>query len=153
MTLPVPDDLVPMEARTVAAIPRGSGWLYEPKWDGFRCLAFRDGDNVLLRSKSGQPFERYFPEIVARLRALEAARFVLDGELVVPAGDSLSFDDLLQRIHPAASRVARLASEHPGALPGFRPARRRGRRGPPRAPAGATPGAARAFRRAAVGGR
>jgi ATP-dependent DNA ligase len=111
--LPVPLDLAPMEAHGVAAIPRDAGWLYEPKWDGFRCLAFRDGAEVQLRSKSGQPFERYFPEVVARLRELDAERFVLDGELIVPAGDSLSFDDLLQRIHPAASRVAKLSREHP----------------------------------------
>ncbi len=113
MTLPVTADLVPMEARSVSTIPRGAGWLYEPKWDGFRCIAFRDGDEVLLRSKSGQPFERYFPEIVARLRALESPHFVLDGELVVPAGETLSFDDLLQRIHPAATRVAKLSRESP----------------------------------------
>jgi ATP-dependent DNA ligase len=113
VTLPVPLDLAPMEARSVAAIPRDAGWLYEPKWDGFRCVAFRDGEKVVLRSKSGQPFERYFPEIVGRLRELEAERFVLDGELIVRAGDSLSFDDLLQRIHPAASRVAKLSREHP----------------------------------------
>ena len=113
MTLPIPLDLEPMEARLVEAIPSDPGWQFEPKWDGFRCLAFRDGDEVALRSKSGQPFERYFPEIVERLRALDARRFVLDGELVVPAGEALSFDDLLQRIHPAASRVARLARETP----------------------------------------
>ncbi len=113
MSFPVPLDLAPMEAHSVATIPRDAGWLYEPKWDGFRCLAFRDGDEVKLRSKSGQPFERYFPEVVARLRELDADRFVLDGELVVAAGDALSFDDLLQRIHPAASRVVRLSSEHP----------------------------------------
>jgi ATP-dependent DNA ligase len=111
--LPVPLDLEPMEARLVDAIPRDPGWQFEPKWDGFRCLAFRDGEEIALRSKSGQPFERYFPEIVARLQALEASHFVLDGELVVPEGCALSFDDLLQRIHPAASRVARLAREHP----------------------------------------
>ena len=102
----MPLDLEPMEARLVDAIPRDPGWQFEPKWDGFRCLAFRDGEEIALRSKSGQPFERYFPEIVARLQAL-------DGELVVPEGCALSFDDLLQRIHPAASRVARLAREHP----------------------------------------
>jgi ATP-dependent DNA ligase len=113
MTFAVPLELEPMEARSVADIPRGEGWQYEPKWDGFRCLAFRDGDEIALRSKSGQPFERYFPEIVERLRTLAARRFVLDGELIVPAGESVSFDDLLQRIHPAASRVAKLAREHP----------------------------------------
>ena len=113
MTLPIALDLAPMEARLVPAIPPGDGWQFEPKWDGFRCLAFRDGTEIALRSKSGQPFERYFPEIVAALSALDAERFVLDGELVVPGGDALSFDDLLQRIHPAASRVARLSRETP----------------------------------------
>jgi ATP-dependent DNA ligase len=113
MTLAVPLDLAPMEARLVEAIPDGDGWQFEPKWDGFRCLAFREGDDVALRSKSGQPFERYFPEIVQRLRELPTERFVLDGELVVPQGDALSFDALLQRIHPAASRVAKLSKEDP----------------------------------------
>ncbi|MBD5654538.1 MAG: ATP-dependent DNA ligase, partial [Candidatus Eremiobacteraeota bacterium] len=102
-----------MEARLVDAIPRDAGWQYEPKWDGFRCLAFRDGDEIHLQSKSGQPLARYFPEIVAALAALNAERFVLDGELVVPTADALSFDDLLQRIHPAASRVAKLSAERP----------------------------------------
>ncbi len=102
-----------MEAQLVSEIPRGDGWQYEPKWDGFRCVAFRDGSEVALQSKSGTPLARYFPEVVARLQALEAERFVFDGELVVPNGDALSFDDLLQRIHPAASRVARLARERP----------------------------------------
>lgn len=113
MTLPIPLDFAPMEARLVDAIPRDAGWQYEPKWDGFRCLAFRDGDEVRLQSKAGQPLERYFPEIVARLRECRAQRFVLDGELVVPVGDALSFDDLLQRIHPAATRVTRLAHQRP----------------------------------------
>ena len=94
MTLDIPLDLEPMEARLVDAIPSDGGWQFEPKWDGFRCLAFRDGDEVALRSKSGQPFERYFPEIAGRLDALGAQRFVLDGELVVPSGEALSFDDL-----------------------------------------------------------
>ena len=113
MNLPVPLDLPPMEARLVAGIPSGDDWQFEPKWDGFRCLAFRDGDELALRSKSGQPFERYFPEIVARLQALDARRFVLDGELVVGVDGALSFDDLLQRIHPAESRVRLLARERP----------------------------------------
>jgi len=111
--LPLALDYPPMEARTVENIPDGPGWQYEPKWDGFRCLVFRNGDEIKLRSKSGQPLERYFPEIVEALRALESERFVLDGELVVASGDALSFDDLLLRIHPAASRVAKLARELP----------------------------------------
>jgi ATP-dependent DNA ligase len=105
-----------MEARVARALPAGDNWQFEPKWDGFRCLVFRDGDRVRLQSKSGQPLERYFPEVVARVRAMRTRRFVLDGELVVPDGDQLSFDDLLQRIHPAESRVTRLAAEHPAVI-------------------------------------
>lgn len=102
-----------MEARSVDEIPLGPEWLYEPKWDGFRCIAVRDGEEVELQSKSGKPLTRYFPEVVAMLLALRAKRFTLDGELVVPIGKSLSFDELLQRIHPAASRIKKLAAEHP----------------------------------------
>jgi ATP-dependent DNA ligase len=102
-----------MEALLVSEIPAGANWEYEPKWDGFRCLAFRDGDSIELQSKSGQPLERYFPEIVAALLKLKATKFVLDGELVIPVKDGLSFDDLLQRIHPAASRVAKLSQQTP----------------------------------------
>jgi ATP-dependent DNA ligase len=102
-----------MEALLVEEIPTGPGWQYEPKWDGFRAIAFRDGKDVFLQSKSEQPLGRYFPEVLEALLALDARRFVLDGELVVPAGRSISFDALLQRIHPAASRVARLARETP----------------------------------------
>jgi ATP-dependent DNA ligase len=111
--LPLAVDYAPMEAKLVDTLPAGPQWRYEPKWDGFRCLAFRDGDAVDLRSKSGQPFNRYFPELVAALQALACRRFVLDGELVVPVGDGLSFDELLMRIHPAESRVRKLAQEHP----------------------------------------
>jgi ATP-dependent DNA ligase len=102
-----------MEAKAVDSIPSGDGWLYEPKWDGFRCLAFRNGEEVLLQSKSAQPLGRYFPELLQALRRLPARRFVLDGEIVIAAGGRLSFDDLLQRIHPAESRIKRLAVETP----------------------------------------
>jgi ATP-dependent DNA ligase len=102
-----------MEARTVDALPEGKLWQYEPKWDGFRCLAFRDDDTVDLRSKSAQPLARYFPDLVARLRGLAARRFVLDGEIVVPVDGALSFEELQLRLHPAASRVAKLAAAHP----------------------------------------
>ena len=115
MSLPLPLDYAPMEARVVPELPVGPQWQYEPKWDGFRCLAFRDGTRVELRSKSGQSLTRYFPEIVDTLRALGAKRFVLDGELVVPQPGALSFDALLQRIHPAKSRIDRLAHETPAA--------------------------------------
>ena len=102
-----------MEALSVDAIPVGEEWQYEPKWDGFRALAFRDGDKVEIQSKSGRLMTRYFPELVAALRALKAHKFVLDGELAVSAGRAFSFDALLHRIHPAASRVRRLAAETP----------------------------------------
>lgn len=95
------------------AIPEGADWQYEPKWDGFRCVAFRDGADIWLQSKSMQPLERYFPDVVAAVAAIGARRFVLDGEIAVPEGRGFSFDALLQRIHPAASRVKRLATETP----------------------------------------
>ncbi len=113
MTLPIKPPYPPMEAQLVNEIPAGKNWEYEPKWDGFRCLAFRDGEKVELQSKSGQTLGRYFPEIVEALLKLKASKFVIDGELVIPVKGGLSFDDLLQRIHPAASRVAKLAQETP----------------------------------------
>ena len=113
MTLPIALDFEPMELVQVETIPSGAQWQYEPKWDGFRCMAFRDGDAVHLQSKAGQPLARYFPEIVAAVRALKVQQCVLDGELMVQVGDELSFDALLQRIHPAESRVNRLAKETP----------------------------------------
>ncbi|HVE50152.1 MAG TPA: ATP-dependent DNA ligase [Casimicrobiaceae bacterium] len=113
MTLPIPVDYAAMEAKLVSELPAGKQWQYEPKWDGFRCLAFKDSDDVALRSKAGQPLERYFPEIVEAIAALRVEQCVLDGELVVPQGDGLSFDELLMRIHPAASRVTKLSREHP----------------------------------------
>ena len=103
----------PMEAVSVDEIPTGAGWQYEPKWDGFRCLIFRDGSEVELQSKSGRPLTRYFPEIVEAAAALRAKSLVLDGEIVVPDGRAFSFDALLQRIHPAPSRIKRLAGETP----------------------------------------
>jgi ATP-dependent DNA ligase len=113
MSLPLAPPFPPMEARSVDEMPVGPQWLYEPKWDGFRCLAFRDGDSVVLQSKAGKPLTRYFPELVEAVCALAPRRFVLDGEIVVPRGAVFSFDDLLQRIHPAASRVHKLAAETP----------------------------------------
>lgn len=102
-----------MEAQPATDLPAGSEWQYEPKWDGFRCLAFRDGKRIELMSKSAKPLTRYFPELVVSLSALKAQQFVLDGEIVIPFKKSLSFDHLLMRIHPAASRVARLSDETP----------------------------------------
>jgi ATP-dependent DNA ligase len=105
-----------MEAQSVDDVPAGPEWQYEPKWDGFRCLVFRDGNDVHLQSKSGQPLTRYFPEIVAAVRKIKAKAFVLDGEIVVPSDGAFSFDALLQRIHPAATRINRLAQETPALL-------------------------------------
>jgi ATP-dependent DNA ligase len=113
MNLPITPPYPPMEALSVDEIPKGEEWQYEPKWDGFRCLAFRDGDAVYLQSKAGQPLGRYFPEVIEFLRKLGAERFVLDGELAVPQGEKLSFDDLLLRLHPAESRVRKLAAATP----------------------------------------
>jgi ATP-dependent DNA ligase len=103
----------PMEMRASEVIPDEPGWLYEPKWDGFRCLAHRKGDTVSLTSKNGQPLARYFPEVSAALRALADDHFCIDGELAVPIAGAFSFDALQQRIHPAPSRIARLARETP----------------------------------------
>ena len=105
-----------MEALLAAELPEGDGWQYEPKWDGFRCLARRDGDEVTLTSKSGKPLARYFPEIVEMLLGLKAKRFLLDGELIIPLGDALSFEALQLRLHPAESRVRKLAKETPAEL-------------------------------------
>lgn len=113
MNLKIAPPLPPMEARSVDEIPVGDDWQYEPKWDGFRCVAFRDGDEVYLQSKAGQPLARYFPDAVDALASLKAKRFVLDGELVIPVNGVLSFDELQLRLHPAASRVRKLAAAHP----------------------------------------
>ncbi|HYX52092.1 MAG TPA: ATP-dependent DNA ligase [Candidatus Limnocylindrales bacterium] len=111
--LPITPPYPPAEARAVDEIPHEHGWLYEPKWDGFRCLAFRSGDEIVLQSKAGQPLGRYFPEMVEALRNLPAQKFVLDGEIIIRSGNGLDFDALLQRIHPAASRIKKLSQETP----------------------------------------
>ena len=114
--LPVPLDLAAMEAKLVDEIPRESGWRFEPKWDGFRCLAYRAGDEVLLKAKSGKPLNRFFPDVVAALLALPVDRFVVDGELTIAVGGELSFEALQMRLHPAESRVRKLAAEQPAVL-------------------------------------
>ena len=119
MSLPVPRPLPPMEARTAEEVPAPPGWQYEPKWDGFRCVLFRDGAEVELQSKAEKSLTRYFPEVVEAVTGLASRRFVLDGELIVPVEGALSFDHLLQRIHPAESRVRRLASETPARFVAF----------------------------------
>src|SRR3954470_11149680 len=113
MPLALKPPIAPMEARSVDEIPVGDEWQYEPKWDGFRCIAFRDGDKVFLQSKAGQPLARYFPDVVAALQKIAAKHFVLDGELAIPVEGALSFDELQLRLHPAASRVQKLAAAHP----------------------------------------
>lgn len=107
-----------MEAATVDELPLGWEWQYEPKWDGFRCVIFRDGNNVYLQSKS-KPLARYFPEVIEHIRAIKARKFVLDGELVIEQDGQLSFDALLARLHPAASRVEKLSHETPARFVAF----------------------------------
>ena len=113
MRLALKPPLPPMEARSVDEIPVGDEWQYEPKRDGFRCIAFRDGAKVFLQSKAGQPLARYFPDVVEAIERLPAKRFVLDGELAIPVKGALVFDELQLRLHPAASRVQKLAAAHP----------------------------------------
>jgi ATP-dependent DNA ligase len=114
--LPFDPPLEPMLAKPAAALPDGDGWLYEPKWDGFRAIVFRDGDEVLTQSRDLKPLDRYFPELGAPFRASLPARCVLDGEVVIRTGDRLDFDSLLLRIHPAESRVRMLAGETPASF-------------------------------------
>ena len=111
--------MLAMEARSVDRLPRGAEWQYEPKWDGFRCLLIRRGDRLRMQSKSGRDLSRYFPEVAVAAMGLADTQFTLDGELVIPVGDRFSFDDLLQRIHPAASRIKRLAAETPAVFLAF----------------------------------
>jgi ATP-dependent DNA ligase len=117
--MPDSTTLAPMEAKSVAAIPAGSNWQYEPKWDGFRCLLRREAKTVSMTSKSGQDLRRYFPEVAEAALLLSEPQFILDGELVIQRGREYSFDALLQRIHPAASRINRLAIETPAQFIAF----------------------------------
>ena len=112
-SLPVKLGTPPMEAKLVDALPEEEGWQFEPKWDGFRCIAYRAGREVELQSKSGKSLARYFPDIVSALQVMPLDRFVLDGELVILSGETLSFDALQNRLHPAESRVRKLAAETP----------------------------------------
>lgn len=105
-----------MEAKLAKALPSGEGWQYEPKWDGFRCIASKNGTSVDLRAKSGKPLGRYFPEMVALLAGLPAPDFVIDGELVIEVAGKLSFDALQMRLHPAESRIRKLSRETPSRL-------------------------------------
>jgi ATP-dependent DNA ligase len=108
-----------MLAKAADELPEGDGWIYEPKWDGFRCIVFRDDDEVELGSRNERPLTRYFPEVVAAVRSLLPARCVVDGEILIPGPTGLDFDALLQRIHPADSRVRKLAAETPASFVAF----------------------------------
>jgi ATP-dependent DNA ligase len=121
MRLPFQPPVEPMLAKLARSIPDGAGWLYEPKWDGFRCIVFRDGDRIELISRKLRPLGRYFPELLAPLAAALPDRCIVDGEIVVAdsQGRGLDFDALLQRIHPAESRINRLAAETPAAFVAF----------------------------------
>jgi ATP-dependent DNA ligase len=121
VTLPLQPPIAPMLAKAADTVPEGDGWLYEPKWDGFRCIVFRDGDDIELSSRNERPFTRYFPELLDPLRASLPDRCVVDGEIVIADanGHGLDFDALLQRIHPAESRVRRLAAETPASFVAF----------------------------------
>ncbi|MBK5306254.1 MAG: ATP-dependent DNA ligase [Frankiaceae bacterium] len=119
MDLPVMPPVQPMLAKSVPQVPEGPGFLYEPKWDGFRCIVFRDGDEVELGSRHEKPLTRYFPEVVDAVKAQLPERCVVDGEIVIAAGQGLDFEALLQRIHPAASRVKMLAETTPASYIAF----------------------------------
>jgi ATP-dependent DNA ligase len=119
VSLPLSPPVQPQLAKSSRELPSGDDWCYEPKWDGFRTIVFRDGDDVQLQSRNGKPMNRYFPDIVEQALALPAQRYVLDGEMVVTVDGVQEFDLLSQRIHPAASRVERLAKETPAQLVAF----------------------------------
>jgi ATP-dependent DNA ligase len=114
-----PSSVRPMEAKPAAALPEGGGWLYEPKWDGFRCLVFKDGNKVDMRSKRGTRLDRYFPELAEGFRQLRPKTFALDGEVVIVENGGLSFEKLQLRLHPAESRIKRLAQEIPATFMAF----------------------------------
>src|SRR5829696_5601340 len=113
MRLPFEPPIEPMLAKAANSLPDGDGWLFEPKWDGFRAIVFRDGDETLIQSRDLKPLDRYFPELPPVLRASLPERCIVDGEIVIPGADGLDFEALLLRIHPAASRVAMLAEQTP----------------------------------------
>ena len=119
MTLPLKPPVLPQLARSAKELPEGDGWAYEPKWDGFRTIVFRDGDDVHLQSRNGKPMNRYFPEVVEAVRELPLERAVIDGELIVVVDGVQEFDLLSQRIHPAESRVRMLAEQTPAAFVAF----------------------------------
>ncbi|HEY9288168.1 MAG TPA: ATP-dependent DNA ligase [Candidatus Dormibacteraeota bacterium] len=116
MKLGVMPPFVPMEAKVQAELPRGDAWQYEPKWDGFRAIVFKDGDEIVIHSRNARPLTRYFPELVPAIQAIKPKRVVLDGEIVIFSGFGTDFEAMQLRIHPAASRVKMLAQEQPSTL-------------------------------------
>jgi len=116
VSLPFTSPIPPMLSSAADRLPGGDGWLFEPKWDGFRTLVFRDGDDLLLQSRDEKPMNRYFPELIAPLQRTLPERCVVDGELVIVGAGGLDFEALLLRIHPAASRVKLLAAESPASF-------------------------------------
>src|SRR3954454_3365599 len=119
MALPLSPPIKPQLARSAKELPAGDEWRYEPKWDGFRTIVFRDGDDIKLQSRGGKPMNRYFPDVVEQVAALSADRVVLDGEMIVVVDGIQEFDLLSQRIHPAKSRVEMLAEKTPAAYVAF----------------------------------
>jgi ATP-dependent DNA ligase len=119
VALPLEPPIKPQLAKSAKELPQGDEWRYEPKWDGFRIIAFRDGEEIYLQSRNGKPMNRYFPEVVEQLKELPAERAVVDGEMVIVVDGIHEFDLLSQRIHPAASRVEKLAQETPAAFVAF----------------------------------
>src|SRR5215218_2254856 len=116
MKLPVNPPVLPMLAKRVSELPKAGDWIFEPKWDGFRALIFRDGTEILIQSRDGKPLDRYFPELHAPLLAQLPKRCVLDGEVVIAQGSALDFDSLQLRLHPAASRVKLLSEQIPASI-------------------------------------
>ena len=116
MQLPVNPPILPMLAKRVAELPASGDWIFEPKWDGFRALIFRDGEEIMIQSRDEKPLNRYFPELIAPLRSQLPKQCVLDGEVVVARNGALDFDALQLRIHPAASRVNMLSQEIPASI-------------------------------------
>src|SRR3954452_2527430 len=116
MNLAVNPPVLPMLAKNVSELPPGEGWIFEPKWDGFRTLIFRDGDEVFIQSRDEKPLNRYFPELIEPLKAQLPERCVLDGELVIAGSEGLEFESLQLRLHPAESRVKKLSAEIPASF-------------------------------------
>src|SRR6266571_102043 len=116
MNLPVNPPILPMLAKRVAELPTGGSWIFEPKWDGFRALVFRDGDEILIQSRDEKPLNRYFPELLEPIKSQLPARCVLDGEIVIAKNGGLDFEALQLRLHPAASRVKTLAAQIPASV-------------------------------------